>query len=373
MKVKEVNDFQNLREDWIALLKKNVLGDNVFLTWEWLSTWWKYFGEGRKLLLLTVEDKDEIIAIAPLMLSKYKLPVFGNITKVEFVGVRHTDYNNFIISRKEKECTRLILDYLLDTVLNWDWIELKEIPESENANYPHKLFSNIPFKLKLHKRVCNICPYISLPNSFEMLLKKLSKNMRQNLNKYLRRIKADHKIEFKKYNEADFSVMDAMKLFIKLHEARWNSEGTTGAFKNNSTFCNFHFEIAKIFSDKNWLGLYFLLADNEPVSTQYAFEYGNKIYYYLGGFDPSFSRYSIGNLTTMFLLKRGIEKGFKEYDMMRGSEPYKLFWTMDFKRNFEIRLVRKGITKKFYNWLTWNNSISELAAKLNLSLKKDNI
>ncbi|MEM2506528.1 MAG: GNAT family N-acetyltransferase [Candidatus Aenigmatarchaeota archaeon] len=371
MKIREVSDFQSLRDTWNFLLKRNVLGDNVFLTWEWLSTWWKHFSDGRKLLLLTVEDEGEIIAIAPLMLSKYKLPIFGTIKKVEFVGARHSDYSNFIISKKEMECIKFILDYLLNSVAEWDWIELKEIPETNSDAYHNRLFSEVPFKLRLNKRVCNICPYISLPSTFDALRSKLSKNMRQNLNKYLRRIKANYYIEFKRYDEAGFSVMDAMKIFMKLHEARWTEEGESGAFKDNLRFRDFHFEIAKTFSDKGWLGLYFLLADREPISTQYTFEYGDKIYYYLGGFDPKFSSYSVGNLTIMFLLEKSIQKGFREYDMMRGNEPYKLFWTRNFRRNFEIRIVKKGLTRKFYDWLTWSNTINKLASKFKLSLKTE--
>lgn len=369
MRIREVNDFQSLRDDWNILLKKNLLGDNVFLTWEWLSTWWKHFGEGRKLLLLIVEDNSEIIAIAPFMLSKYKLPIFGTVKKVEFVGVSHSDYNNFIILKNEEECIKLILDYLMNTLVDWDWIELKEIPENCEGYYPQKLFQDTTFKLRLNKRVCNICPYISLPDSFDMLLRKLSKNMRQNLNKYLRRIKANHCVEFKRYDEAGFPVDSAMKLFMKLHEARWTAEGTSGAFKDNPRFRDFHFEIAKIFADLDWLGLYFLLVDHEPISTQYTFEYGNKICYYLGGFDPHFSRYSVGNLTIMFLLERGIQNGFKEYDMMRGDEHYKRLWTKSYRRNIEVRFIRENLRCKIYNFLTWSSISKGLAGKFGLSLK----
>ena len=369
MKIREVNDFKSLEDEWNILLKRNVLGDNVFLTWEWLSTWWKHFGDRRKLLLLIVEEEGEIIAIAPLMLSKYKLPIFGTIKKVEFVGVRHSDYNNFIILRREAECIRLILDYLLNSVAEWDWIELKEIPETNSDAYSNKLFLKVPFKLRLNKRVCNICPYISLPSTFDTLRSKLSKNMRQNLNKYLRRIKANYHIEFKRYDEAGFSAIDAMNIFMKLHEARWTQEGESGAFKDNPRFRDFHFEIAKTFSDKGWLGLYFLFANHEPVSAQYTFEYGDKIYYYLGGFDPRFSSYSVGNITIMFLLERGIQKGFKEYDMMRGYEFYKGLWTKNYRKNIEIRLIRRNLLCEIYNWLTCSSIVETLGRKLKLSLK----
>jgi CelD/BcsL family acetyltransferase involved in cellulose biosynthesis len=372
--VQEVDDFQILRDEWNCLLKGNLLGDNVFLTWEWLSTWWKHFREGRKLLILLVEDGKEVLAIAPLMLSKYKLPGIGSIRKIEFLGARHSDYNNFIVLKKETECVRLIIDYLKDIVGEWDWIELKEIPEpTENPSLLGKMFADVPATLKLKKRVCNICPYISLPPSYNLLMKGLSKNMRQNLNKYLRRIEERHHVELEKYDEAGLSVGEAMEVFIRLNEARWASQGRLGSFESKEpAFSNFHMDIAKGFADKGWLGLYFLTADGEPISVQYTFEYGQKMYYYLAGFNPQYATYSVGNLIIMFLLEKCIEKGLKEYDLMRGNEPYKNMWTKSYRRSFEIRLVSDSLLSGFYDWITWNDAINNLAGKLKLSLRRSN-
>jgi CelD/BcsL family acetyltransferase involved in cellulose biosynthesis len=372
LKIREVNDFSHLKEEWDILLKMSLFGDNVFLTWEWLSTWWKHFSEGRKLLLLTVEDGEKNIAIAPLVLSKYKLPFFGSVKKIEFLGVKHSDYNNFIVSEKERECLKLIINYLMDTTADWDWIELKEIPETfENPAIFENLFSEVSPDLKLKKRVYNICPYISLPSSFNLLMKRLSKNMRQNLNKYLRRIKKEHRVKLKRYDEAGFSVQEGMEIFLELHSKRWASKGLPGSFSKEPAFLDFHMDVAECFADKGWLGLYFLTADDEPVAVQYNFEYAGKMYYYLGGFDPQFSNYSVGNLLTMFVLDRCIRRGFREYDMMRGDEPYKLYWTRTFRRNFEVRLVRSELTKKFHDWLTWSDAVNSLVGKLKLSLQRD--
>ncbi|NWF86642.1 GNAT family N-acetyltransferase [Candidatus Bathyarchaeota archaeon] len=369
MKVKEV-DIYSLKETWNNLLKNNLLGDNIFLTWEWLSTWWKHFGKEKKNLVLLVMDENEVVGIAPLMLSKYKLPGFGSIKKVEFIGSRQSDYNNFIIIKKEAECLRLITEYLTDSVEHWDWIELKEIPETaKKAHYLEKLFRDISFSLRLRTRICNICPYVPLPDSFDQLINGLSKNMRQNLNKYQRRIKENYHVELKRYDEARLSVKEAMELFITLHEKRWILKGLPGAFRNNDTFRNFHMEIAERFANSGWLGLYFLMSDGEPVSAQYTFEYGQKMYYYLAGFDPEYSNYSVGNLMTLYLLERCIKKGFREYDMMRGIEPYKAWWTQSYKRNFEIRLVRGGLLRNFCDWITWNKAITSLVEKTKLSLK----
>ena len=196
--------------------------------------------------------------------------------------------------------------------------------------------------------------------------------MRQNLNKYLSKIKEKHRVSLKRYDEAGYSVKEGMNVFLKLHEKRWASKGLPGSFKSKEpAFLNFHLDIAECFGDKKWLGLYFLTVDDEPVAVQYNFEYNGKMYYYLGGFDPEFSNYSVGNLLTMFVLERCIQNGLLEYDMMRGNEPYKLHWTDTCRRNFEVRLVHRGLTRKFYDWLTWSDTVGNVARKLKLSLKRD--
>ena len=375
MKVREVETIQDLEEDWNDVLVKNLMGDDVFLTWEWQSASWKHFGEGRKLLVLVVEEESEIIAIAPLMLSKYRLPGFGFLREIEFLGLRHSDYNNFIISKKPRECLTHIVDYLEKNVGDWDWIDLKEVPEPpRGSNYSPTEFLNLSSGLKLRERICNLCPYISLPNSFEHLMKTLGKNMRQNLNKYLRRIKQSHKVELKRYDEAGFSVKEAMNLLIDLNEKRWASDGKVGSFKKNgNAFRNFHMDVSERFADRGWLGLYFLMASNKPVAVQYNFEYAQKMYYYLAGFDPRYSSYSVGNLVIMYLLEKCVQKGLREYDMMRGDEPYKMSWTQTCRRNSEIRLIRKHARSKFYDWVTWSSLVNNLAADFRLSLKKDSM
>jgi len=370
MEVEEINEFEPLRDCWNAILGKSVIEDNIFLTWEWLSTWWKYFGEGRRLLLLTVREKDEILAIAPLMFSQYKLLKFGNIRRIEFIGCPHSDYHNFIMVKKERECLKTLLDYLTKNVEKWNWIELREIEGSTpTVNLLYELSSEISPIFTVSERICNICPYIPLPTSFDILLKKLTKNTRQNINKYLRRINRDYNnVTFKRYDETGFSIKEAMGIFIKLHQKRWNNRGFPGAFADRK-FHDFHMEIADLFAERGWLGLYFLMVNDEPISTQYTFEYKLKSYYYLAGFDPDFSDYSVGNLTTMFILKECIRRGFREYDMMRGDELYKMMWTKNCRKNYEVGILRKDLYSRLLNWSTSAKALNKLAEKFGISLK----
>src|SRR5437867_2771593 len=51
--IKEPEGFERLKQEWNELLQ-NSTSDCLFLTWEWLWSWWKHLAEGRKLFIITV-------------------------------------------------------------------------------------------------------------------------------------------------------------------------------------------------------------------------------------------------------------------------------------------------------------------------------
>ena len=370
LKVRELEDFEEMKDSWNILLEKSQVKSNIFLTWEWLSTWWKHFGKGRKLLILLVEDEQKILAVAPLMLSEYKLPLIGKTQEVEFIGTPESDYQDFIMIDKEEECLKLILAYLKNNIPHWNWIELKEVKETTGTRNNFRYLTPESLGgLKIEERICNICPYITLPNSFETLMNSLKTNMKHDLNRKMRKINQKYDVKLKKYDEAGFTVDAGMRTFVSLHQKKWASEGFPGNFgEDRRDFLNFHLDIAQSFASKEWLGLYFLMANNETIAAEYTFKYNRRMLCYLKGFDPAYSEYSTGNLLTMFLLRECIIEGFNEYDMMRGGEAFKTRWTDKCVRNYEVRFVRKDFSSRFYNWVTWSKAINSFAQKIGLSL-----
>jgi CelD/BcsL family acetyltransferase involved in cellulose biosynthesis len=191
-------------------------------------------------------------------------------------------------------------------------------------------------------------------------MKGLSRKLRKNLNFYLRRLRQSFSVEFKNYRDMGFSADEAMKLFLKLHEMRWKEKSVL----KETSVKDFHLSVAKCFSDNGWLGLYFLTLNDEPVSAIYGFEYEQKLYYYLAGFDSRYSSYSIGNVLIRFLVEECIKKGFKEFDFMRGEETYKNHWTNTYRRNLEVKLIRTTPFNMFYKATDRVNRIIKVKTNL---------
>jgi CelD/BcsL family acetyltransferase involved in cellulose biosynthesis len=364
LKVVEFNEFQSLKDRWDDCLIQS-LDNNIFSTWEWLSIWWKHFGEGKKLVILLVENEKEILAIAPFVYSEHNFLGFGKIKKISFVGSPDSDYNSFILKEKKVRFLELVFDYLNKHV-DWDYLELKDIPENSATMDLLRSMHLKKYYKHWEERQSNICPYISLPTSVDVFLKELGREMRRNLRRYSRKLEKEYRVESKKYDKIG-SVKEAMETFFRLHQMRWKSKAELGAF-NKPIFRDFHSDVAKCFAEKGWLRLHFLTVNDEPISALYGFEYNQKVYGYLSGWNPQFYQYEVGSLSMMYDIQECIHKGLKEYDLMRGSGAYKRRWTTKARKNLEIRFVQKGLFPRIYLLLRKNSKISSMFSKFRMEM-----
>jgi len=345
------NQFLELRHEWNKLLERS-RDKNIFLTWEYLSTYWKHFGKDKKLRILCIEDKNEIIAIAPLRQSRLGFASPLGYEVIEPLGYRGlmpegADYTGLILAEREAECLQLFLDYLVEHN-DWDFIYLYDVPgTSIIPDLLAKMSGTIPITFELEKGV--ICPYISVPDSVDIFMKGLSKSFRYNLRRYMQKLESDYqRVELKSYENFG-SVEEAMKIYFELHQKRWKSQDMPGVFSTQEVR-DFYIAVAKLFAEKGWLALYFLMADDEPISTQYCFQYNRKTYYALAGFDPNYSKYSPGNLITLKIIEKCIERKIEEYDLLKGGEAYKFDWTNKYRVNLSIRLTNNRFITNVYNF-----------------------
>ena len=362
--IESFSEFESLHELWNKILQKS-LDNDVFSTWEWLWCWWKHFGKGRKLRILMVKEKNQIIAIAPLMLSYYNFLNFGKLAKIEFMSSPHGDYNNFILLKKENRYVGLLLNALMD-FSDWNMLDLRDIRE---GSITAKTLSSLSLSInnfRLNLKVGTLCPYIRLPSSMEAFERRLSRNMRRNLRKRMRKLSSTNKVEFISHKEFG-SVSEAMEAFFKLHQKRWKAKGKPGAFASED-LRRFHLNLAKVFDEKGWLSLHFLMVNDEPVAAAYTFDYNLKKYGYLTGFDPAYSRFGVGNLLKIHIVNECIRRGYREYDLTRDFEPYKAEWATHIRKNYIATFVRNGLFAKIYNRLARSSLSSILYNKFGLQL-----
>jgi CelD/BcsL family acetyltransferase involved in cellulose biosynthesis len=365
--VKEINEyaqFIELREQWNNVLSRSK-DNEVFLTWEWLSTWWRHYGKERELTILLAEDGEKIVAIAPLMCSVYKL--FGlRLRRIEFLGTEHTDYRNFILTEKKAESLKLFLRYL--SKLDWDCLEFRNIPETAESI---AILRGILGKLHMqNEKVLSTCFYIPLCVSWDVFLKKMSGNMRHNLRRKMKRLEQKYNVAFRRQDDIS-SVQQGIETFVHLHQKRWSSKGFQGSFGADPTFQDFLLDVSKCFAEKKWLNLSFLTANDKPISGALSFEYNNTLSFYHLGYDPAYSKFGVGNLLISHLIEDSIQKGKAKFDFLEGPELYKESWASLSRNILEVRFVQNRLLPILYDRITrsegyeWTrNSNNEYLRKL---------
>lgn len=348
IQVKEINsvsEFENLKNEWNELIFKDK-NSTIFQTWSWQYIWWKYYQKRKKPFILLVYENSQIIGLAPFYIATSYLGLPLKI--LSFLGTTTTDYLNFIIlDGFEEKFFNALFEYLSRYHKQWDIIDLHQISE-KSINLP--LFSNIVEKndFELKKIGQEKCLQLPLPEKWEDLLNELPKKMKWNVEYYTRRLKRDYQVELKAIDKMASSrkeIEKMIKVFFDLHQKRWISKKIPGSYLIPK-FKLFHHEMAQSAFENNWLSLYSLSLDGEIVAVQYGFNFKNKIYFYLSGFDPDWGKFSVSTVLLRQTIIDAIEEGIEVFDFMRGDEEYKYRWQAVPFDNYRFLITIEGIKSK---------------------------
>src|SRR3954454_2471642 len=84
-------DLLELEDAWTDLLL-SAEESTVFASFQWNVAWWRHFGAGAALHVVTVCAGDRLVGLAPLMVRR-----FGPVRKLEFVATGLSDYGDFLV------------------------------------------------------------------------------------------------------------------------------------------------------------------------------------------------------------------------------------------------------------------------------------
>lgn len=318
--------FLALREEWDDLLQASA-ADGVFLTWEWLHTWWRCLSAGRTLSLLTVRSGEHLLAIAPFARRAPTLSPFRPLSTVELLGSDDvgSDYLDVIARRGTEEAVASALaERLAEDRLMLDLPRLPAIgavacrvaERLEQAGWSSA------------RRQPDVCPVITLTGrTFESYLLSLGSEHRYNFRRRRRSLSKAHKVRFAAV-ESDAERRHALGLLISLHNQRWEVRGGSTAF-HSPELLRFHDEVTSALLKRGWLRLFVLWLDDTPAAVLYGVSYRGTFSFYQSGFDPAYSRQSVGLVTMGLAIERACEEQIGVYDFLHGHEAYKSLWTRE--------------------------------------------
>jgi CelD/BcsL family acetyltransferase involved in cellulose biosynthesis len=322
-RIENTEQFAALREDWNALLDAS-RSNCIFLTHEWLFTWWRHLAVGRELSIFIAKDGGKLAGVLPLVIRQ---PQYSRMIpkSLEFLGsgLIGSDYLDAIASpTAENEVVRSFTEHLTRLGLV---LQLTAVRSGSS------IVNGLGVQLRgigwsITDEEINRCPYIDLRGqTWESFLTTLGSSQRYNFNRRLRNLQKNFDLQLDTARTVD-AAHAALETIVDLHRKRWTAGEASEAFQDNPTIA-FHREFVELAAARGWLRIVVMRIDGAPVAALYGLRYGETFYFYQSGFDPAWSRHSVGLVIMGLAIKGAIEEGASEYDFLHGSEEYKFHWT----------------------------------------------
>jgi CelD/BcsL family acetyltransferase involved in cellulose biosynthesis len=300
-------ELERLEPEWRVLLPR-ATANTVFVSPTWLRVWWREFGTGRELLLLSVRRQGELVGVVPLMRDGGHLSFAGDTQVCDYMDV---------VAAAGKE------DAVLSAVLRglgeepWRELVLWAVPEGSPTLEALKVAAAAP-SLSVDIEREDVCPRLDLPATWEEYLAGLSKKNRHELRRKLRKLSRVGEARLETLDQPA-EVAAALDDFLRLYR---ESRADKAAFMTEEMERFFRAIVAALAAEEQ-VELIFLALGGVRVAAVLCFCADDECLLYNSGYDPDYAYLSVGLLSKALALRKAIEEGKQRFDFLRGAEPYK--------------------------------------------------
>jgi len=331
--------LSSLAQEWQALF--NEANASPFLSWEWISAWHKWLGCEKRPRLFCAREGGLLVGLLPLGEEERRLKgTPARIRRISFLGEQlgGSDYLDVLaLPGYEQECANALFGHIAEHV-KFDILELDGLP-SDSPSMPWLAwrFGGANFKYRLEPRY--VCPQVRLDKSWEELLQSSSRA--NYFSRSLRRLRRLPDFNHCVITDPD-QVGEAFERFLALHELSWACRGGSSATGLQS-LKDFHRDVVVRLARAGWLRFEEIWIDGACRASLYGIGRGERYCYYLSGYDPAWSKYSLGFTVIGLSIAGAIERGVKFYDMLRGTESYKFYWAKETRATFAVQVASDSL------------------------------
>ncbi|HEY1207451.1 MAG: GNAT family N-acetyltransferase [Bryobacteraceae bacterium] len=329
-------DFKSLRSEWTELFEATA-PQCVFLSFEWMFTWWKHWGKSRELAMVAVRDSQgRLVGLAPFSIER-NFPAALGARRLSFLADAHvgSDYLG-ILARPgwEQAAVDTIASAVWTHRREWDYIELSD---AEDGPLLASLCARLEaIGMSARKAPASVCHFIPLPASFDAYLAGIGINLRSNYRRRWRVLERKGPAEVVTLSDIA-SLERHFPELLRLHRMRFEHQERESAFTKPGVPA-FHVEVLGEVAARGWARLFLLRASGQTVAALYGFSIGNTFQFYQCGMHPAWLSLGVGQLIVGGSIQEAIRAGHAEFDFLRGDEQYKTQWAEQSRWTVTVRL-----------------------------------
>lgn len=306
--VEHGEDLRRLLPEWWALWSRTVRA-TPFSSPAWLLPWWEAFHPGA-LFTAAVRRDGLLVGLAPFYIEDGAL---GRRLLPLGIGVTD-DLDVLIDGAPVGEVGAAMVEAYGRRAVRWDSWSLEEMA-------PDALALQLPVEALLEwEHHQSARPVLRLSASLaEWRSTRAGRRWRKSWNRVARH-------DGVRVVAADAGTAPALfETLVSLHTRRWAASGEPGVLSDPAVL-RFHRQAIPRLQAAGLLRLSALSIDGAVAAAYYGLAHGERSYGYLNGFDPSSGFDSPGTALLGRAIQGAISEGCREFDFLRGQEPYKYAW-----------------------------------------------
>ena len=338
---------------WEALTARAAT-DPLFLSWEWLSSWWSAFGDtlGAAPEVVAFYRRSELIGLVPLYRQHVLRNGFLPAQSLQVMGLAWRDPEPLIseyldvigaqqdLTQLREACVQHLLadPHWSEFVIGFSaagaqWREAFERSPGSERHYVRELDRSIAYQADLG---CGFAAY----------LQDLEQSTRRSLWNLRRRLSALGAVRCESVPADD--IEGGFADLNRLHQLRWHKAAFTGRR------LQFHTTLAQRLAARGELALSRLRVGAQVVSVLYDIRKGNRQYNIKMAFDPAFSsRVSLGLIHLGYAMEAAAEGGVTIYDLLAGpgrTNNYKRHLSQSRRALSCVQMLRGPLLPRLYRW-----------------------
>lgn len=336
--VLEVNDLQELqrfRDDWDRLLEQTSQA-SFFQTLDWLTCYWRHFGERQRLRVLLGFEDDRLVGVLPLSERRQ-----GNrLGSVRALGYPLDNWGTRYgpIGPDPVNMLAAGLQWLTSHEQTWDVVDLGWADESTREHSENALAS---VRLPVHTESADRVSLVDFTTTWETYWSTRTSKHRNNVRRAEKRMQQLGEVTVVHHCrevEPRWDLYDQCETIASLS---WQGGSTTGNTLTHEGVRAFLRDVHQEASTRRAAAMHVVFVDDEPVAFAYNYQFAGTVYALRFGYAPHLAAASPGT----FLLSEVVRDAFKQncqwLDLGEGDAAYKQMWRTHEVPTFNVRHYRK--------------------------------
>ena len=353
LSAREVNDIgqlQPLHADWQRLLSQTE-GANFFQSLEWLTAYWRHFGDEQQLRTFLVEHNGEVIGIVPLTMRRVRLG-----TRV--VGYPLDNWGTFYgpLGRPLEQILAAALAELLRNG-GWDLLDLRWTRGEQAGPVAGALSSA---GMDADDDAEESVSWVDLPSTWDEYWISLTSKHRNNVRRSERKLAElgnvvclHHRCGAKP-DDVD-PRWDLYEMCERVARLSWQSTSATGNTLTHPSVQEFLRDVHQEAARLGCVSMHLLELSGRPIAYAYNYLLQGRAFGLRAGYDPEFAQASPGSVLLPRMMQEGMRHGDTVFDLGEGASPYKRHWRNRTIASLRFRSYRPASTgaqlRRVKHWL----------------------